>query len=100
MQDEDLPYGIDFDGVLAKSIWPHRGIGLPIIRNHDKLREVAEAGYKVVIHTARPWSDYEMIVSWLDKFDLPYTAVVCGKFLAYKYVDDKAINSEEVTWLR
>lgn len=99
MQDEDLPFGIDFDGVLAASIWPHRGIGKPLLYNHDKLRALDRAGYKVVIHTARPWSDYDTLVSWLQLYDLPFTAVVCGKFLARKYIDDKAINSEEASWL-
>ncbi len=94
-----LPYSVDFDGVLAKSVWPDRGIGEPIPENLDKLREVVEAGHDVVIHTARPWSDQKRLEAWCELHEVPYKAIICGKFLAERYVDDKGINSQESSWL-
>lgn len=90
---------VDFDGVLSESVWPDRGIGDPIEKNIKKLGELVVAGFEPVIHTARPWSDYEDLAAWLAHHEIPYHAMVCGKLLAAKYIDDKAINSEKDSWL-
>jgi hypothetical protein len=90
-------YGIDLDGTIAESIWPQEGIGDPI--NLDKLQAVADAGFRPVIFTARPWSDYEAIEQWLQKYELPITKIICGKPLFHKFVDDKGINAVEESWL-
>lgn len=95
----NLPYAIDFDSTLAETVWPESGIGAPIEKNIFKLREVVAAGYDVVIHTSRPWGDQQLIEDWCDAHDIPYKAVICGKFLGVKYVDDKGINSEAPSWL-
>jgi hypothetical protein len=95
----DLPYAIDFDGVIAESIWPDRGIGEPMWDNIQKLLDVYHSGHEIIIHTARPWSDKGQLEAWLDKHDIPYDGIICGKLLAIKYIDDRAINSSEGTWL-
>ena len=92
-------YGIDFDGVLVESIWPNRGIGPAIEENIYKYMEVVSAGFKPVIHTARPWSDYQIIESWMNDRHLPFKAIICGKGLFHRYIDDRAINSKEESWL-
>ena len=98
--DPELKWvAVDLDGCLAESVWPDRGIGQPIERNIIKLLEVDKAGYKIIIHTARPWSDYALIENWLNKYHLPFRRIVPGKILAMKYVDDRALNSESESWL-
>lgn len=99
MKDGLKWYAIDFDDVLATSIWPDRGIGKPIHKNIKKLDEVMEHGYKIHIHTSRPWSDYEIIEDWLIEHNIPFDGIECGKFLAHRYVDDKAVNSEQSSWI-
>ena len=95
----ELPFSVDFDGCLAESVWPDRGIGPRIERNVEKLGEIIVAGYEIAVHTARPWSDYNALQEWLVENEIPYNAIICGKFLAERYIDDKAINSEERSWL-
>lgn len=93
-------YAIDFDNTLAMNTGePDFAIGKPIHQNLNKLKEVHEAGYKIIIHTARHWEDYRAIEEWLDKHQVPYKAIVCGKILAHRYVDDKNINAFERSWL-
>lgn len=94
-----LAYSIDFDGVLAESVWPDYGIGEPIDKNLEKLEEVREAGHETVIHSARSWSDIKKLETWLKRHGVPYDGIILGKYLAVKYVDDKAINSEDVSWI-
>lgn len=95
--------GIDLDGTLAEPLWtpanPHAGIGAPIQRNVAKLRAAVEAGYKVVVHTSRPDSDYELIEAWLQLHDIPFKAIRTGKPLCALYIDDRARHSEEESWL-
>jgi hypothetical protein len=94
---------LDLDSTLSTGIWtpddPTRRIGAPIEANVAKLLELVQAGWKIAIHTSRPWSDYETIELWLRFHRIPYQLIVCGKLLAGKYVDDRAINAEEGSWL-
>jgi hypothetical protein len=94
---------VDLDGTLAKGIWtpdnPTSAIGHPIWGNITKLTGLASEGWKVVIHTSRPWHDYEAIEAWLDHWDVPWKAIVCGKLLAAAYIDDRGINALDENWL-
>ncbi|WHT20998.1 hypothetical protein N8J89_08005 [Crossiella sp. CA-258035] len=94
---------IDLDGTLAEPLWtpanPTSAIGAPIVRNVAKLREAVAHGYKVVIHTARPWTDYEPIEAWLNHHDIPWHKIQPGKILAALYVDDRGRHAEAASWL-
>jgi len=86
---------VDFDGTIATSSGhPDYIIQDPIIENIEKLKRCSEKGYKIVIHTARHWEDYKAIEEWLDNHQVPYKAIVCGKLLAHRYIDDKAIPAD------
>lgn len=95
--------GVDLDGTIAEPLWtpehPTSEIGAPIWRNLGKLVELTEHGYKVVIHTARPWTDYEAIETWLEHYQIPWHQIQCGKPLFALYVDDRGRHSEEESWL-
>jgi hypothetical protein len=101
--EELLWFAIDLDGTLAEAWKPGDdaySIGAPIWDNIKKCREVSRAGYKVVIHTARPWSDFELIEWWLRHHFVSYHRIVCGKLMAKYYIDDRngpSIDAE--SWL-
>lgn len=96
-------YAIDLDGTLCWPTWKpdqvRTVVGDPIPENIAKLNEVVDQGYEVFIHTARPWTDYELIEAWLEHHGIPYTGIVCGKILAHRYVDDRGINARNESWL-
>ena len=93
----------DLDGTLAEPIWtpgnPTTRIGDPIRRNVVKLREAERRGWVPVIHTSRPYSDYESIEAWLEMHDIPVRRIFCGKLLAAAYIDDRALHADEAVWL-
>lgn len=98
--DKDLLWvSCDLDSTLAYPVWPEPGIGDPIWENVAKLIKVNEAGYKIIIHTSRPWADYHNIERWLTDHVIPYKEITCGKPLMISYIDDKAINADEESWL-
>lgn len=94
---------IDLDGTLAESLWrpdnPTSKIGEPIPRNVAKLRRAVASGYKAIIHTARPWTDYEAIEWWCNENDIPFRRIQCGKILAALYIDDRGRHESAESWL-
>ena len=94
---------VDFDGTLAHGTWsidnPNAAPGEPIWANVTKLLELVLAGRKIVIHTARPSSDYELIESWLNHYKIPFDRIVTGKLLAARYIDDRAVQADDESWL-
>jgi hypothetical protein len=95
--------GVDLDGTLAEPLWtpenPTSEIGDPIWHNVKKLGELIDSGYKPVIHTSRPWTDYEAIEHWLTTWRIPFKQIQCGKPLFALYVDDRGRHADEESWL-
>lgn len=95
--------GVDLDGTLAEPLWtaqdPTNAIGEPIPHNVAKLAELVEHGYKIVVYTSRPWTDYEAIEAWLNHNEIPFKHIQCGKPLFALYVDDRGRHSEAESWL-
>lgn len=93
---------VDLDSTLAQGVWtpeePTSEIGDPIWANVVKVRVLAAKGWKIVIHTSRPWHDYEAIEVWANHYKVPFSRIVCGKLLAAAYIDDRAINADDPDW--
>lgn len=94
---------VDLDGTLAKPIWtasnPTSEIGEPIEENFVKAQALIDAGFKVVIHTARPDTDYERIESYFDYYGLKIRDIRTGKPLAGAYIDDRGVSADHSDWL-
>jgi len=100
-EKELIWYAVDLDDTLAKnSGFPYFVLGEPVWENVHKAINVYHAGYKLVIHTSRHWSDYEAIENWLDNYQIPFKQIICGKPMVKRYIDDKGINASEPTWLK
>ena len=95
--------GVDLDGTLAQKVWsptnPTGEIGDPIWENVEKLKLAVAKGFKPIIHTARPWSDYESIKHWLIHYGIPFREIQCGKPLYAAYIDDRAIHADNPSWI-
>lgn len=94
---------VDLDGTLAQSVWtpanPTSEIGPPIWANVDKAHRLVAAGYKIMIHTSRPDTDYENIEGWLNHYGIPFKAIRTGKPLAILYIDDRGLHADAESWL-
>lgn len=90
---------VDLDGTLAEFVWPDPGVGAPIPSAVRKVKEAVAAGWKVVIHTSRPWDNYEMIEMWLNQNEIPFHSILCAKLLAAAYIDDRNINPRAKSWI-
>lgn len=103
LRSELLWLAIDLDGTLAEPLWtpsnPTSEIGAPIWKNVQKLLQAVNAGYKVIVHTARPSTDYEAIERWLNEYGIPFKFILTGKVLAALYIDDRGRHESAESWI-
>lgn len=94
--------GWDLDGCLAEPLWtpdnPTSQIGAPRWENVEKARQAHEEGFKGIIHTARPSSDYEAIEAWASHHKIPIRRIITGKILVKAYIDDRAVHDSAPDW--
>lgn len=95
--DEIWRQGIfDLDGVLARSLWPFADEDIPnfpvVERAAETLRKVKEAGYRIIIWTARSQSLEDVTRKWLEKNGIPYDELWMEKPPFTFFVDDRAVN--------
>jgi hydroxymethylpyrimidine pyrophosphatase-like HAD family hydrolase len=54
----------------------------------QKIDYLYSQGHKIVIHTARPYSDWKVTVQWLKENGVRYHCLVMGKLRADLYIDN------------
>lgn len=79
----------------------------PVAEVVEKMRELHDAGHKIIIQTARHMGTTngniglinarvgQLTFEWLNKHKVPYHEVYFGKPLGDYYVDDRAMTLEE-----
>lgn len=100
-------YAIDFDGTLCINAFP--SIGSPIQEVIEYTKGIIEEGHKVVLWTCRTGERLQEALDWCDEQGIIFDAVnenldenikLYGsdtrKVSADYYIDDKAINVEEI----
>ena len=87
----------DFDGVIHSYTSGWKGAGVipdePVPGIKDALKEIHEAGYEIVIVSARAASGkgHDAIIDWLEEHDIHVDWVMDTKPPAIVYIDDRAI---------
>lgn len=90
--EEMMWEGFDFDNTICRSVWPKPGIGEIIPGAKEALDYLTSKGFKIIIYTARPWSDYVNIERWCQDHKLPIRRIVCGKLLVRHLTDDRNVE--------
>jgi hydroxymethylpyrimidine pyrophosphatase-like HAD family hydrolase len=89
---------VDFDKTLTdpdQDEWKPAFQQEPRQEMIDKVVDTYEKGIKIIIWTARQWSEAAQVKGWLTAHEVPHHGLMCGKGGADQYVDDKAIQPEE-----
>jgi hypothetical protein len=85
--------GIDFDETLANNTgYPDFTLGEPIEGAKEAMEELTAKGFKISIYTARAWSEYNIIEEWLERHNITYKRIICGKPLFRYVIDDRNIE--------
>lgn len=88
---------VDFDGTLTNEgrFWRDEPI-IPNLKIIDWINDKYKQGHIIIIHTARPWNIAKETIAWLVKHGVRYHGVNFEKMSADYYIDDKAINPEDI----
>ncbi len=91
---EELKWiGVDWDDtIFLNNGYPDFIPTKPIQDAVESLRKLVKKGFKIIIYTARPWSDYQLIEDLCIKHKIPARRIICGKPLFKFFIDDKAIR--------
>lgn len=85
----------DLDGVVAAGgSYPSPDIGEPNLWATEMMEDFYQAGYAVVLYTARPSHQLPLLRAWLRRYELDWIVydVVMDKPAAELYIDDRAFN--------
>lgn len=100
-RDAEIQIAVDFDETIVSTI------GGQLVLNRgakEALARIQNAGYKVIIHSARAWAAWPDVWSrvgemrdFLEDNEVPYDGIYMGtgKPAAVAYVDDKAMRYED-----
>lgn len=90
---------VDFDETLTegRALYWEGDVEQPRGEMVEWVKEQYYAGAHVVVWTARPWSQANVIAARLTEWGVPYHGIRCEKGGADGYVDDKAARPSEVT---
>ena len=89
-------YCIDFDHTLTSdfvgtySVEPNPNISVT-----EKVKEKYMSGNIIIIWSARQWSNAPFLISWLEKYSVPYHGIRMSKGGSDFYVDDKNLSIKE-----
>jgi hypothetical protein len=64
----------------------------PIADAREALASLRQAGWIIVLHTARHFNHWRVTIDWLARYKFEYDQVVFGKPPARYYIDDRAIS--------
>jgi hypothetical protein len=85
---------VDWDNTIVNTTYDgvHYNINSIIGGAREALKKITEAGFKIIIYTARPWSDYIVIENYCLKNKLSFSRIICGKPLFKVCIDDRNIE--------
>lgn len=84
---------LDMDGVICTEEKTfERSLAKPLPGAKESIALLRQQGHKVVVYTARSWSELEMTKNWLESHQIVVDGIHMGKPIADKIVDDRAIN--------
>jgi uncharacterized HAD superfamily protein len=87
---------IDIDGVICEERPTfERSLAAPTTFAREAISTLAKSGYRIILHTARSWSEYEVTVRWLYDNGIFYDSLVMGKPVADIVVDDRSVKTLE-----
>ena len=93
----DKLIAVDMDGVLCEGKFWGEGECKPIKKNIEYFNSVYKKGGHIIIYTARRPRHFEVTQNWLDRYGVMYHGIAMMKKIgADIYIDDKAINIEDI----
>jgi uncharacterized HAD superfamily protein len=85
---------IDMDGTICEECNTFdKYYAKPLLGVIENINKLYEEGNIIIIHTARAWPMFKMTKEWLDKHNVHYHSLICGKPQADYIIDDRSYRS-------
>lgn len=97
-EPNDKLIAVDLDGTLCKGEFWGEGEPEPFNDRIEYFNSLYKRGAHIIIYTARNPRYFEATQNWLDKYGVMYHGITMMKKIgADLYIDDKAININDIT---
>ena len=88
-----LTIAIDLDGTICTEERTFdKSLAEPLPGSIEKLQKLHKEGHTIIIWTARGWDQFRMTEHWLQKYSIPFDALLMGKPIVDLWIDDRAIK--------
>lgn len=88
---------IDLDGTIGEEKRTfERALAKPLPGALDCLARLKAEGHRIIIYTARSWSEYELTKHWLETHNAAHDELIMGKPVVDMFIDDRAVRF--TTW--
>lgn len=84
---------VDLDGVIAKEKegWDYTNC-IPLPEAVDSMITLKNWGHTIIIHSSRFPEDYDVTISWLHRYKIPFDNLILGKPRGDLYIDDRGLR--------
>ena len=85
---------IDLDGTICEERQTfEKFLANPIKDSVETINKLHEENF-IIIFTARGWQEYNITKAWLEKYNVKYDLLICGKPIYDIIIDDRAIAAK------
>ena len=89
---------IDLDGtILEEKTVKERPKAIPLPGAVDAVNKLYEMGHVIIIYSARPESDLELVSEQLERYGIKYHHLILGKPAGDIFIDDRAFTFKSWT---
>jgi len=90
-------YVFDLDGTICEERKTfEKSLAAPKQDVIDLVNKLFDDGNTIIIYTARSWSEFKITEHWLKEKDVKYNVLMCGKPIYDVWIDDRAMNVEDI----
>ena len=87
---------IDLDGTICTEEDYEYRIKAKLMKGAKKsIDSLKKKGHKIIIYSARPWSQYNMTNNWLKKKKIKFDYLLLGKPIGDFWIDDRSLKFED-----
>jgi hypothetical protein len=84
---------IDIDGTICtEENFDNRKNARPFKKAIKNINIFKKKGYKIILYSSRPWSQYDLTIKWLKKNKLRFDNLILGKPIGDIWIDDRSMT--------
>lgn len=88
----------DIDGTICEESYSQeRVFAVPKLKMINFINDLYSKGHFIILYTARGWDQFKLTEYWLQKNQVKYNVLMCGKPIYDYWIDDRSIHPDHIT---